>query len=49
MIKTDRSRKLESFFLENQVWGALHKAWKDYVIAKNKDEYEKMELYARRI
>ena len=29
--------------------GALHKAWKGYVIAKNKDEYDKMELYARRI
>jgi hypothetical protein len=26
---------------------ALHKAWKGYVIAKNKDEYEKMEQYAR--
>jgi len=25
--------------------GALHKAWKGYVIAKNKDEYEKMEHY----
>ena len=29
------------------MWGALHKAWKGYVIAKNKDEYEKMEHYAR--
>jgi hypothetical protein len=38
---------LESFFFENQVWGALHKAWKGYVIAKNKDEYEKMVHYAR--
>jgi hypothetical protein len=27
--------------------GALHKAWKGYVIAKNKDEYDKMEHYAR--
>jgi hypothetical protein len=49
MIKTNRSKKLESFFLDNQVWGALHKAWKGYVIAKNKNEYEKMELYAHRI
>jgi hypothetical protein len=49
MLKTDRSKKLDSFFLDNQVWGALHKAWKGYVIAKNKDEYEKMELYAHRI
>ncbi len=27
--------------------GALHKAWKEYVIAKNKDEYDNMERYAR--
>jgi len=40
---------LDSGFYENMVWGALHKAWKGYVIAKNKDEYEKMELYAHRI
>ena len=38
---------LDSGFFENQVWGALHKAWKGYVIAKNKDEYEKMVHYAR--
>jgi hypothetical protein len=29
------------------VWGALHKVWKGYVIAKNKDEYDNMERYAR--
>jgi hypothetical protein len=29
--------------------GALHKARKGYTIAKNKDEYNKMELYARRV
>ena len=34
-------------FFENQVWGALRKAWKGYMIAKNKDEYDKMEHYAR--
>ena len=33
---------LESGFFENQVWGALRKAWKGYMIAKNKDEYDKM-------
>jgi len=49
MIKTNRLKKLESFFLDNQVWGALHKAWKGYVIAKNKGEDGKMQLYARRI
>jgi hypothetical protein len=47
MINTDRSKKLDSFFHENQVWGALHKAWKGYVIAKNKHEYDNMERYAR--
>jgi hypothetical protein len=49
MVNTKRSKKLDSFFLENQVWGALHKCWKGYTIAKNKDEYDKMEIYARRI
>ena len=49
MLKTGRSKKLDSFFLDNQVWGALHKAWKGYVIAKNKGEDDKMKLYARRI
>ncbi|MFL6369175.1 MAG: hypothetical protein ACJ72T_11625 [Nitrososphaeraceae archaeon] len=33
---------LDSDLFENQVWGALHKAWKEYVIAKNKDEFDKM-------
>ena len=49
MVNTDRSKKLDSGFYENEVWGALHKAWKGYVIAKNKDEYEKMGLYAQRV
>jgi hypothetical protein len=47
MVNTGRSKMLDSGFFENQVWGGLHKAWKGYVIAKNKDEYEKMEHYAR--
>jgi hypothetical protein len=47
MVNTGRSKMLDSGFFENQVWGALHKAWKGYVIAKNKDEYEKMQHYAR--
>jgi hypothetical protein len=38
---------LDSGFFENKVWGALHNAWKGYVIAKNNDEYDKMERYAR--
>ena len=45
MVNTGRSKLLDSFFFENQVWGALHKAWKGYVIAKNKDD--KMVHYAR--
>ncbi len=46
IIDTDRSKMLDSSFFENQVWGALHKAWKGYVIAKNKDQHDKMERYA---
>jgi hypothetical protein len=46
MINTDRSKMLESGFFENQVWGALLKSWKEYIIAKNKDEYDNMERYA---
>ena len=49
MVNTKRSKLLESFYFENQVWAALHKCWKGYTIAKNKDEYDKMELYAHRI
>jgi hypothetical protein len=41
MVNTGRSKLLDSFFFENQVWGALHKAWKGYVIAKNKGEDDK--------
>lgn len=49
MVNTNRSKLLDSFYFENQVLGALYKSWKGYVIAKNKDEYDKMEVYARRI
>jgi hypothetical protein len=49
MVNTGRSKILDSFYFENQVWGALHKAWKGYVISKNKGEDEKMEIYARRV
>jgi hypothetical protein len=47
MINTGRSKILSGIFFENQAWGGLHKAWKGYVIAKNKDEYDNMERYAR--
>jgi hypothetical protein len=43
MVNTGRSKLLDSFFFENQIY----RAWKGYVIAKNKDEYEKMVHYAR--
>jgi hypothetical protein len=49
IIDTGRSKMLESGFFENQVWGALYKAWKGYTIAKNKGEDDKMELYAHRV
>jgi len=49
MVNTNRSKLSNSFYLENQEWGAFHKYWKGYTIAKNKDEYDKMELFARRI
>jgi hypothetical protein len=49
MINTGRSKILSAIFFENPVWGALHKAWKRYVIAKEKWEDDKMELYAHRI
>jgi hypothetical protein len=44
--KRDNLRMLDSFHFENQTWGALHKAWKGYVIAKNKDEPNRMKYYA---
>jgi hypothetical protein len=46
MKNTDRSKILKSDIYENEAWGALHKAWKGYVIAKNKGEYDKMVHYA---
>ncbi len=44
--KRDNLHMLDSFHFENQTWGALHKAWKGYVIAKNKDELSRMKYYA---
>jgi hypothetical protein len=46
MLNTGRTRLLDSCYLETQTWGALHKAWKGYVIAKNKNEVAKMDYYA---
>ncbi|HJT49574.1 MAG TPA: hypothetical protein VJ729_15425 [Nitrososphaeraceae archaeon] len=47
MINSGRSRMVDSGFFENETWGALHKAWKGYVIAINKNERDKTERYAR--
>ena len=47
MINTGRSRVLDSGYYQNQVWGALHKAWKGFNIAKNKGEDDKLDRYAR--
>jgi hypothetical protein len=44
--RRNKLRILDSFYFENQTWGALHKAWKGYVIAKNKDEFDRLEYYA---
>ena len=32
-----------------QTWGALHKCWLGFVIAKEKLEWDKIEIYAKRI
>jgi hypothetical protein len=37
---------LDSGWYDTQTWGALHKAWLGYVIAKDKDEYDKQIHYA---
>ncbi|MFL6462775.1 MAG: hypothetical protein ACJ71J_17825, partial [Nitrososphaeraceae archaeon] len=46
MINIYGSKMLDSSFFENLVLDALHKAWKGYVIAKNKGEDDKMVHYA---
>jgi hypothetical protein len=37
---------LDSGWYDTQTWGALHKAWLGYIIAKNKGEYDKQIQYA---
>ncbi len=46
MIGTGRSRLLDSCYFESQTWGALRKAWRGYIIAKNKDEIDRLYYYA---
>ena len=42
-------RILPSGFYASQTWGALHKCWIGFVIAKEKMELDKIEIYAKRI
>jgi hypothetical protein len=46
MVRTNRSKLLDSFYYENETWGGLIKAWKGYIISKNKHEYDRLEYYA---
>jgi hypothetical protein len=46
MARRNKSQLLDSLYFENQTWGALHKAWKGYIIGKNKDEVDRMAYYA---
>jgi hypothetical protein len=46
MVGTGESRLLDSCYFESQTWGALHKAWRGYIIAKNKDEIDRLYYYA---
>jgi hypothetical protein len=46
LASRDRIRILDSFHFDSQTWGALHKAWKGYVIAKSKNEPDKLVYYA---
>jgi hypothetical protein len=40
---------LGSDYYENQTYGALNKCWLGFVIAKEHGEWDKLEMYARRI
>ena len=42
-------RILPSGYFEGQIRGALNKCWIGFVIAKEKMEWDKIEIYARRI
>lgn len=46
LISTNRSRLLKSGYFESQTWGALYKAWNGYIIAKNKNEINRLFYYA---
>jgi hypothetical protein len=40
---------LPSLYYSNQTYGALNKSWLGFVIAKEKGEWDKLDMYARRI
>jgi hypothetical protein len=40
---------LPSLYYTNQTYGALNKCWLGFVIAKEKGEWDKLDMYARRI
>ena len=40
---------LPSLYYTNQTYGALNKSWLGFVIAKEKEEWDKLDMYARRI
>lgn len=42
-------RLLPTGFYESQTWGALHKCWLGFVIAKETMDWEKIEIYGKRI
>ena len=42
-------RILPSGYFESQTWGALHKCWVGFVIAKEKMELDNIDLYAKPI
>ena len=49
-----KGRKYDNYLLPSgyyvsQTWGALYKSWIGFVIAKEKYEWDKLEMYAKRI
>ena len=42
-------RILPSAYFEGQMRGALDKCWLGFIIAKEKEEWDKIDLYAKRI
>jgi hypothetical protein len=47
LVVKEKVRVLDSLYTENKTWGALHKAWKGYIIGKNLCQTERARYYAR--